>query len=339
MVYFAGDVCLADWIFDVGFGVGTKIKEGENPFRFLKRRDGDVWVGNFEGVASSVTIHKGIYAKSFRIEPKLLKSLPFFNYYGIANNHVMEHGDAAYREMASELGEVCDGVFGMKEKPYVSFIHEGREMVLCGMSMRIDENTATPLYWHNPEYAEMEHIVAAMPQGAFKVLYVHWGNEYIGRPSSMQKKFAHWLIDIGFDMIVGMHPHVLQGYEEYNGRRIYYSLGNFVFDMPSEQCKYGAVVGVSFECGEPKYKEEYVRMDNGYCPHIVVENDIDIKYRFSYLNQRLRIDDNTEAYHAEALRGYKVYRNANRWKLLRVAVMHPVSFCGMMMDFIKRKLG
>ena len=58
-----------------------------------------------------------------------------------------------------------------------------------------------------------------------------------------------------------MHPHVLQGYEDYNGKRIYYSLGNCVFDMPSEQCKIGAVVGLDFKDGKPAYTEDYLKID------------------------------------------------------------------------------
>lgn len=84
------------------------------------------------------------------------------------------------------------------------------------MCLRIDDFTDDPSYWYNPEYKEIEKELKSLPVDAFKVLYVHWGNEYINRPSFAQKKFAHWLIDAGFDLIIGMHPHVLQGYEEYN---------------------------------------------------------------------------------------------------------------------------
>ena len=96
------------------------------------------------------------------------------------------------------------------------------------------------------------------------MLFVHWGNEYINRPLSAQKKFAHWLIDAGYDLIIGMHPHVLQGFEDYNGKRIYYSLGNFVFDMAWEPIHYGAIVNVDFAGAEPRISYDYVKIGEDF---------------------------------------------------------------------------
>jgi len=46
---------------------------------------------------------------------------------------------------------------------------------------------------------------------------------------------AHQLIDEGADLVIGSHPHVVQGIENYQGKKIYYSLGNFVFDQYFEE--------------------------------------------------------------------------------------------------------
>ena len=50
-------------------------------------------------------------------------------------------------------------------------------------------------------------------------------------PASSPVRAAHAAIDAGADLVVGHHPHVLQGFEWYKGRLIAYSLGNFVFDQ------------------------------------------------------------------------------------------------------------
>lgn len=68
------------------------------------------------------------------------------------------------------------------------------------------------------------------PQVEVLVLYTHWGNEYV-QENQLIKDFAHQLVDAGADVIIGSHPHVVQGVEDYKGKRIYYSLGNFVFDQ------------------------------------------------------------------------------------------------------------
>lgn len=339
MLIFTGDINLTDWIFDVGFGIGTRIGNGFNPLQYLERNERDLWVGNFEGVASELSVNKGLYKKAFRIEPSALKSLHHMDMYGFANNHAMEHGAESYKETVKALESYGSKVFGLKDRKSIVFNHHGQKVSITGMCTRIEESRFEPLYWYNPEYKEIEEEISNLPKDAFKILYVHWGNEYINRPSTVQKKFAHWLIDVGFDLIIGMHPHVLQGYEDYHGGRIYYSLGNCVFDMPSEQCKIGALVGLDFVDDKPVYFEQYLHIDDECCPYVVTADCIPEQWRFEYLNERLKIEDNSEEYHNEINKGYLVYRKANRKQLLKSAFIHPNSFAKVLMDFVKRKFG
>ncbi|MDD5448026.1 MAG: CapA family protein [Actinomycetota bacterium] len=62
----------------------------------------------------------------------------------------------------------------------------------------------------------------------------HWGKELATAPSSEQKRLAHLAVDNGADLVIGHHPHVVQGFEVYKNRLIAYSLGNFVFSPPRE---------------------------------------------------------------------------------------------------------
>ncbi len=61
------------------------------------------------------------------------------------------------------------------------------------------------------------------------IVYLHWGEELSTTPLPYQKNLARMYIDKGADIIIGSHPHVLQGFEYYKGKLIAYSLGNFVF--------------------------------------------------------------------------------------------------------------
>ena len=63
------------------------------------------------------------------------------------------------------------------------------------------------------------------------VAMLHYGNEYSTSPNEDQIRISHELIDDGVDVVIGSHPHVPQGVEMYNGKPIFYSLGNFIFDM------------------------------------------------------------------------------------------------------------
>ena len=338
MICFVGDINLTDWIFNVGFGIGTNISKGLDPYKHLERKKDDLWIGNFEGVASTTSAYKGIYAKAFRVEPGVLSGLHHMDFYGFSNNHAMEHGGEAYKETVKALENYGSKVFGLKDRKSCVFEYQSKSLSITGMCLRIEAMKETPLYWHNPEYTEIKEEIDSLPKGAFKVLYVHWGNEYINRPSAAQKKFAHWLIDAGFNLIVGMHPHVLQGFEDYHGGRIYYSLGNCVFDMPSEQCKYGALVGLDFVNGNPVYSEKYLKIDDECCPQVAEKNEIPQQWHFDYLNERLKIDDNTEDYHQEIQKGYLVYRKANRKQLMASAIKHPGFFYDILKDFVNRKI-
>ena len=244
MLKIVGDINLTDGYFDVGFGVGSKLKQGFDPFQHIQRNAEDCWIGNFEGVASESSEKSGNAALQFRVNPEYLSHLKHFDLYGIANNHAMQHGAAAYQctfDYLSSCGCLC---FGSNAQKSQVFEHQDKKVSITGFSQRIDAFSQEPCYWHNPEYKEIEQEINQLPEDAFKIVFVHWGNEFINRPSSPQKRFAHWLVDAGFDIVIGMHPHVLQGYEQNNGKYIFYSLGNFVFDMPWEPTKYGAVVSL-----------------------------------------------------------------------------------------------
>ena len=112
-----------------------------------------------------------------------------------------------------------------------------------------------------------------------------------------------------------------------------------MFDMPSEQCKIGSLAGLDFNNDQPVYSERYLMIDKECCPHVVAEGEIPQQWHFDYLNERLKIDDNSEEYHKEIEKGYKIYQKANRRQLLLSAFSHPKSFMAVLMDFVKRKLG
>lgn len=338
MIYFTGDINLTDWDFNVGFGIGSRISCGLDPFSFLERKEDDIWVGNFEGVTSNQSTKEGFKSEVFRVKPEFLKRIKHFEFYGFANNHAMQHGEGAYQETVKSLESFGCGVFGTQKRKSVLLDHQGREVSLTGLCLRIDEFTDKPSYWYNPEYKEIEDEISKLPSQAFKVLFVHWGNEYINRPSSAQKKYAHWLIDAGFNLIIGMHPHVLQGYEDYKGKRIYYSLGNFVFEMASKPCRYGAIIGLNFNNDKAELTEHYIQIDKQCCPHVIEKNNVPERYRFDYLNECLKKEDNSEQYHQEIMAGYKKYRKENHQYVIGNMLRHPKTGMMIMNDFLKRRL-
>ena len=73
-------------------------------------------------------------------------------------------------------------------------------------------------------------VTAASADHDLVMVVVHWGIEYADAPSKWQIDAAHAFVDAGADLVIGSHPHVLQGIERYKGALIAYSLGNFLFD-------------------------------------------------------------------------------------------------------------
>ncbi len=78
-------------------------------------------------------------------------------------------------------------------------------------------------------------IEKAMEVCDYLCVYVHWGIERNTTPENYQTEMAKQYIDAGADAVIGSHPHVLQGIEFYQGKPIFYSLGNFIFNQNIER--------------------------------------------------------------------------------------------------------
>ena len=76
----------------------------------------------------------------------------------------------------------------------------------------------------------------------YVVVSCHWGEELSGKPLKDDVRLAHAFIEAGAELVIGHHPHVVQGIEIYKGRPIIYSLGNFIFDNPSEPTRQSFIV-------------------------------------------------------------------------------------------------
>ena len=150
MIYFTGDVSLTDGYFNVGFGVGSDLIKGKNPFNSIQKDDGDIWIGNFEGVASNKSCNNGYASKVFRVSPVVLSHLSLFDMYGFANNHAMQHGEDAYWQTVDNLSKQGCRVFGTRRQKSILFEYKGQQvsvmvLVFEWMSFRMNHVTGIPL--------------------------------------------------------------------------------------------------------------------------------------------------------------------------------------------------
>lgn len=335
MLRIVGDCNFADGFFDMSFGTGTLIKNGADPFQYIKNKShNDFWIGNFECVCSDVSAREGMDARQFIISTEACNHVSHLDFYGVANNHVMQHGAEAYHQMVKYIESTGSLYAGTKVKPTAVFEHQGKKVSVTVFNQRPENFTKPPLYWAMPEYEAVKEELGKYKDCDYHIVYVHWGIEFINYPYNDQKQFAHFLVDSGADLVIGMHPHVMQAYEVYNGKHIFYSLGNCVFNMPWEPTKYSLQVNVDLASNEVFYK--YLHIGRDYFPRYV--DTVPEKYTMEYLNGLLDICQDNEIYFAKAQAVMAQYRKANRADILKNA--RRLKFGDMfsvVTDFVKRK--
>ncbi len=134
----------------------------------------------------------------------------------IANNHVTDFGDEGIIELAELLNSAGLGYCGYGYT-YTAEIN-GFTVGFAGF------NT-----WTTKESEIKETLNEMRPRVDIMIVSMHWGNELEYKATSKQVKLGHLAVDLGADLVLGHHPHVLNGIEVYEGVNIVYSLGNFCF--------------------------------------------------------------------------------------------------------------
>lgn len=137
-----------------------------------------------------------------------------------ANNHSHDYGEESFTDTMAALD--AEGIvhFGYDETAVVDV--KGIKVGLVGIYELNDHLERTTQL--------KENIAKVRSEGAQLVIVIfHWGNEKEEVPDENQMTLGRMAIDEGADLVCGHHPHVLQGIEEYKGRNIVYSLGNFCF--------------------------------------------------------------------------------------------------------------
>jgi len=240
-----GDITLGDHPLCVGFGAYSNFREKEVLFPFRKvlpvLQRSEMLFGNLECAHSGIGLRKSnlgsvqMRGDARHIEALVQAGVKVLN---VANNHSVQHGTAAFLDTVKHLEQcniACCGVAAdvqaIRAKPAL-IRKNGLTVGFLGYSLRPRQ-----YFDHVPPYAEGK--IEAMVQDVRElrrvanvvVVSVHWGEEFIQRPSPEEVRMARLLVDEGADLIIGHHPHVLRGVERYGKGCIIYSLGNFVCDM------------------------------------------------------------------------------------------------------------
>ncbi len=246
---FGGDVTLSNFFED-------KIK-GEYGKTFAKMPEyaqADVSMVNLENPLTTANTRRPGKSFNFKAKPESVEALTSggVDIVTLGNNHAMDYQGKGLAETLEHLEKAgIHAVGGGRD-----ILEARRPKILDVKGKRIAYFGYYNAYWHaatdgspgtNPRdfdsiKADME---AVRDQVDWIVVNYHWGEENAHYPAGYQRSLAQFTIDHGADLIVGHHPHVLQGAEVYKGKAIVYSLGNFIFGGNSRRNYVTAALQVS----------------------------------------------------------------------------------------------
>jgi poly-gamma-glutamate synthesis protein (capsule biosynthesis protein) len=183
----------------------------------------DLTIANNEGPYAPTRV-KTSKSIAFRFDPKYATELKNagFDAVSLANNHTLDMGwkNVGFTHQTLEAAGI--GHFGdqLRESKDFTFVTttNGQTIALVGFN-----NTD-----HIMDLKKISAVIAdAKARASTTIVMMHWGEEYKRISNVNQRTFAHYLIDEGVDAVIGAHPHVVQEVEIYQGKPIFYSLGNF----------------------------------------------------------------------------------------------------------------
>lgn len=304
---------------NLGRSVGQQILNGNvnYPFELVaeKLRGADLVFVNLE---SQLSDQKGVtqhpkYNMVFTGPPQGAQSLREANISVVstANNHAFDYGIRGLRETIENLQK--EGV------RWVGTSTDSTEMFLPAVAevngIRIGFLAYTQFVnlkgaWGGRialyEKGKVQRDVQALKARVdLVVVSYHAGGEYVDAPSSRLKQEFRFIVECGADLVVGHHPHYVQGIESYRGKLILYSLGNFVFYQPQKEW---TQFGLGVECDIVK-KDSSVKITH-----------VDLFALRAGLQPTFRLTAEEEQRFYERVRSHstvEITRRDSRWSILQ----------------------
>jgi len=239
--------------------IALKTKQEGLAFLFVKIQDSDLFqkrdliACNLEGAVTNGAQH---YPPDnnydFAFSPEIVGQLKNygFNFFNLANNHIADQGQRGLNETKQNLDLLgfdysgCpDGQIAECSGKIIQI--KNWQIGLVGFSMVYTKLDQEKLQKTIEEMADKTDLV---------IVNIHWGQEYQDSFNQQQQSIAHKLVDFGADIVVGHHPHVVQGIEIYKDKPIFYSLGNFIFDQYfSQDTQQGLAVLVGINADQRRF--------------------------------------------------------------------------------------
>lgn len=234
---------------DVGFGTdfgkkgsfhNTYLKKGSDYFFsgvIDEFRNKDLVVANLENVFTDKIQYQEGKIWTYKADPIYLDILRIsgITHFGVVNNHMGDYLQAGFDDSLIRLESIGVQWFGTNEfksgNPELGSIQVDKKIIYDKDGLRVG---LLAYNGFNGSYATDDMIQRDVQyfrdnKVDYIVALVHWGGQNTTIVTPRQKEYGYKLVNMGVDLIIGGHPHVLQEVEVYKGKRIYYSLGDFFF--------------------------------------------------------------------------------------------------------------
>lgn len=340
-----GDISFADNAVTASFGIDSLLhrEPGLDMFEHVRvlLRDHDIVFGNLETVLSSSGLQRNsLRSRHMRGRPEAVAQLvdAGFNVVNVANNHILQHGRDAFEDTVACLrsnGILVVGLAGTRGfacEPARTTVR-GVDVVFLGYAFEPDKYfRGRPLYAQTGLAGIVADIRRVKTARNVVVCSFHWGREFVTYPSLEQIAVARAATEAGCNLILGHHPHVLNGFERHDTGLIFYSLGNFVFDqLWNAECTKTMAVHVEMSPGGVRFAgADDVRIGADYRP--VVADDAGFQQRLATLCAQIgeTIADRGAGYARDASR----LEASNRYRSWLYLVSHLHRYDMMMLGQI-----
>jgi len=275
---FMGDVMLDR-------SIGSAIESGVDPFTHIKStiKSYDARIANIETtIADPSYSQQANKTYTFNSPLSALQTLKNagIDMSSLANNHTGDFGKLATLDTISQFKNVGLQSFGAGSNLKEAF--EAKILEINGISVafigvndielqhtRVSDGVPGSAYLNKDLISQS--IQTAKANGAEVVIIMpHWGTEYSLNQNTRQTEWGHFMIDAGADLVVGSHPHVIQPTENYKGKQIVYSLGNFIFDGMSGDARNSQMISVELNKSVKKTEQKVLEKNTTVSPVISI---------------------------------------------------------------------
>jgi len=352
-----GDIMCGDSFYAMGYGVASSLDKYGNrflPSEIVDILSGhDVVLGNVECPLSDKR-RKNYVLRSLHMRGRP-ESAGYLAGWGltvanVANNHILEHGYEAAIDTVHNLQKAGIITIGAgKDKLFQNGLQI--EEITCGDSVLafVGVCLCREKYAFNGG-AELEEIVEAIKtlsrDDKIVCISIHWGDEFMDRPSIRQKQISQVMTEMGAKVIIGHHPHIVQGIETINGGLVAYSLGNFIFDSFLGYTKWSVILSVTMSGKEIiQWESIPIEKDNEHRPQLAIGEgrnrlEREIRHRCDLLVPETSDDRYKEQYKSDFTSRDVNARRKLYFELLKKTLLcNPVYWPQVLWRPIQRRMG